>query len=71
MRYPAIPGNDGKTRDSGILKPLPPPDTDEVVGVSATAETTVHGAPTMGGRPGISGVLSRMLPGVPQDDLYG
>ena len=26
-------------------------------------------APMMGGRPGISGVLSRMLPGVPDEDL--
>ena len=26
-------------------------------------------APMIGGRPGISGVLSRMLPGVPDEDL--
>ena len=64
----SIPGNDGNTRESGILKPPPPPETED--GVSADdAAAAGPPIPMMGGSPGISGVLSRMLPGVPEEDL--
>ena len=59
-----IPGNDGKTSDSGILKPPP-----EGVSVDDADDCAAAGPPIMGGSPGISGVLSRMLPGVPEEDL--
>ena len=63
-----FPGNDGKTRESGILNP--PTMEEGVEDVSnGPAEVDVAAAPMMGGRPGISGVLSRMLPGVPEEDL--
>ena len=61
----SIPGNDGKTSDSGILKPPPP----EGVSADDADDCAAAGPPMMGGSPGISGVLSRMLPGVPEEDL--
>ena len=46
----------------------PPPETED--GVSADdAAAAGPPMPMMGGSPGISGVLSRMLPGVPEEDL--
>ena len=60
-----IPGNDGKTSDSGILKPPP-----EGVSADDADDCAAAGPPIMGGSPGISGVLSRMLPGVPEEDLW-
>ena len=56
------------------MKPPPPPETED--GVSADDADADDGCaaagppmPMMGGSPGISGVLSRMLPGVPEEDL--
>ena len=43
-------------------------EAEEEVGVSDDDEVE-EGAGMIGGSPGISGVLSRMLPGVPEDDL--
>ena len=63
-----FPGNDGKTRESGILNPPTMEEGVEKVS-AAVVPVDVAAAPMMGGRPGISGVLSRMLPGVPEDDL--